>query len=86
MNLLFHEQFVKQLKRLYPRQRQHVEERLALFLDDPWRPLLSNHALMGHYRGYRSINIGGDLRAVYKLINEHACIFVALGTHSQLYA
>ena len=38
------------------------------------------------FTGYRSINITGDLRAVYKFINEEECIFVIIDTHSNLYS
>ncbi|PIP31366.1 hypothetical protein COX24_04015 [bacterium (Candidatus Gribaldobacteria) CG23_combo_of_CG06-09_8_20_14_all_37_87_8] len=48
--------------------------------------MLNNHPLRGNYVDYRSINITGDLRAVFKLINENEAIFVRVGTHSELYS
>lgn len=85
MRIIFHLQFQKHGKKLNSKQRQHVSERLHLFLDNPFHPTLNNHALKGKYLDYRSINITGDLRAIYKSVNENECIFVALDTHSNLY-
>jgi mRNA-degrading endonuclease YafQ of YafQ-DinJ toxin-antitoxin module len=56
-----------------------------VFVEDPFNPVLSNHALNGKYRAYRSINIGGDLRAVYKTIKTEEYLFVAIGTRAKLY-
>lgn len=85
MNVLFHKHFEKQLRKLNKRQRQQVKERLAFFLTAPFHPLLNNHSLQGKYRGYRSISIGGDLRAIYKLADTNTSVFVVVGTHSFLY-
>jgi len=42
--------------------------------------------LKGKYTGYRSINIGGALRAAYKLIDSEIYFFVEISTHSELYS
>lgn len=47
-------------------------------------PRLRSHALRGDYKDYRSINVTGDWRAIYRMVGETA-LFIALGTHSQLY-
>jgi addiction module RelE/StbE family toxin len=47
-------------------------------------PGLYNHPLTGEWTGYRSIAFGGNWRAHYKVVNDEA-IFVACGTHGQLY-
>lgn len=63
--------------------------RLDMFVSNPKHPLLRDHALSGIYEGYRSINITGDWRALYKIvepiIEDSFIVFVDLGTHSQLY-
>lgn len=84
MKLLFHKQFEKQLKKLSPKDLEVTKERLKMFLADPYDPRLRNHAIKGKYSGYRSIDIRGDLRALYKRGGE-AVIFVFLGSHSRLY-
>lgn len=85
MKAKFHKTFAKQLGK-YPNKTQIAfQKRLALFLDDPFNQLLANHLLSGRWLGYRSINITGDLRAIYELVGQETAFFVAFGTHSQLY-
>ncbi len=86
MKIRFHKNFEKQYKKLSKSKQSKARERLLLFLEDPFNPQLNNHPLRGRYTDYRSINVTGDLRAVYKFINEKECIFVAIGAHSTLYS
>jgi mRNA interferase YafQ len=58
---------------------------LALFKVQPYHPDLYNHPLTGNWEGHRSISFGGDWRAHYILKNRDEALFVAIGTHSQLY-
>jgi addiction module RelE/StbE family toxin len=84
MKLAFSRQFVKQAKKLPPAIRERLQERIALFLYNPLHAQLQNHSLKGPFQKYRSINITGDIRALYLQQGEEA-IFDAVGTHSQLY-
>jgi addiction module RelE/StbE family toxin len=54
-------------------------------MKDPFAKSLNNHALVGKYKGYRSINVTGDFRSIYWLQKSDVGIFVAIGMHSQLY-
>ena len=84
MKICFHKNFDKQYKKLTQQQKTRTKKRLGFFLKNPYNEKLSNHALRGKYLDYRSINITGDIRAIYKYINEQKCIFVAIVKHSQL--
>ncbi len=85
MTLRFHHTFEKQYKKLRESEKKRVKERLALFLQDEFNLTLNNHPLRGKYQGYRSINITGDLRAIYKFQEPDTRIFVTVDTHSNLY-
>jgi addiction module RelE/StbE family toxin len=76
--------FLRQAKRLSPELKYQLQERLAQFSSNPLTPALHNHALRGKYKNYRSINVTGDVRALYMQRDDEA-IFDAVGTHSQLY-
>lgn len=52
---------------------------------DNLNPLLNNHKLEPPYESYRSINITGDYRLVYKRIERDTYYLRAIGTHHQLY-
>ena len=85
MKILFHKNFRKIYKKLGVGARKKFKERRDLFLQNPFHPLLNNHALKGKYEGYRSINVGGDLRAIYKELKKNLALFANIDTHSNLY-
>lgn len=84
MKVLFHKNFKKQHNKLKTLQTK-IDQRLLLFIADPFDPILNNHPLIGKYKGYRSINITADYRAVYELVKENWAFFVTIDKHSNLY-
>lgn len=84
MKLVLHKNFAKQYKKLPIKVQTQTKNRLKLFLTNPNDKRLRNHALLSKYQGYRSINITGDYRAVFKVVGSKA-VFTHIGTHSQLY-
>ncbi len=76
MKVAYSKDFIKATKLLGAAQK--------LRLKDPRNPQLRNHKLSGQWSGYSSINITGDLRAVFAYTKEEI-YFVALGSHSKLY-
>ena len=85
MKLRFHKRFIKNYSFLDQKIKATFQERLKLFFDNPYHPKLKNHPLKGKWYGYRSINISGDIRAVYKLNYDEEVIFISIGSHSHLY-
>ena len=85
MKIVFHQNFERTYKKLRIAEKGKCKERISMFTRDPLNPLLNNHALHGAYSGYRSINISGDLRAIYKLVRPDIAIFVIVDTHGNLY-
>ena len=85
MRAYYHKSFKKAYKKLSQKLKARSNERILLFLDDPYHPILNNHPLSGKYNGCRSINVSGDLRAIYKLIEDDLAYFIEIGTHGKLY-
>ena len=85
MKILFHQHFEKQYKKLRENEKERFKKRVELFTKDQFDPIFGNHSLRGTYDGYRSINVAGDLRAIYKEIRTHTFLFIAIDTHSKLY-
>ncbi len=82
----FTKSFLKDVSRLNKPQAIQLKNRLELFRIDPTHPTLNNHKLKGKLKGRFSINITGDIRAVYKFEKNDSIIkFSRLGSHSQLY-
>ncbi len=85
MKIIFQKGFEERYKKLPSKIRIKVKERNLLFTQDQFSPILNNHPLHGKYIGYRSINIMGNLRAIYKELGNNTFLFVEIGTHSELY-
>lgn len=81
----FTTKFKKQINKTDSKIQKAFDNRLALFLENFDNPILNNHALIGKYKGCRSININGDWRAVYSVYSDDEIVFEMIGTHSQLY-
>lgn len=80
--------FNKQRKAAPPEIKSAFREARELFLDDPTHTHLRNHALREKFGGYRSIDVTGDWRALFKIKKSKTktiITFHILGTHTQLY-
>ncbi len=84
MTISYSKNFVKQAKKLSPELRKKLLEQIETFSENPLHPPLRNHQLKGKHKAYRSIDVTGDMRALY-LQKEHEGIFDTVGSHSQLY-
>lgn len=85
MQILRHHVFKRQWQKLARRLQEKAEERITLLMSDEFSEMLNNHKLNPPYESYRSINITGDYRLVYKRINIDTYYLRAVGTHHQLY-
>lgn len=81
----YHKDFIKDSKRLTVKQKEKLISRLKLFGQDEFDPTLNNHSLSGKYLGHRSINVTGDLRAIFKKEGS-SVIFITINSHSHLYS
>ncbi|MBM2818008.1 MAG: toxin of the YafQ-DinJ toxin-antitoxin system [Parcubacteria group bacterium] len=81
----YHKNFRKQFDKLSIKIQDKFEEKLDLFLQNMFHPLLNNHSLSGKYEGCRSINITGNIRAIFYLKTESGIVFINIGSHPELY-
>ena len=86
MRVVFHDKFKKDYKKLKKGEQNRFDNRLKIFLENHFHPILKNHPLHGKYYGCHSINIGGDLRAIFEMPEKDVVYFMALDTHSKLYS
>ena len=77
--------FKKNLYKLSQKQREQFYERLNIFSENSFHPILNNHQLHGKLKGQYSINITGDIRAIYEQIDENKVLFLTIASHSKLY-
>lgn len=84
----YSKQFTKQYQKATEKVQQAARSRIKLFLENSSNPLLHLHPLQGKYKGYQSINITGDWRALFREFKEVGLTvwyFDLLDTHSNLY-
>ena len=81
----YHKNFRKQFDKLSIKIQDKFEEKLDLFLQNMFHLLLNNHSLSGEYEGCRSINITGEIRAIFYVKSERNIVFINIGSHSELY-
>jgi len=86
MRIIFHRWFKKKYSKLTRRDQKKFQQRLLLFEKDSDNPLLNNHQLKGQQEGYFSINVTGDLRALYRPVKKDTIFFITIDTHSNLYS
>ncbi|MDP3993856.1 MAG: type II toxin-antitoxin system mRNA interferase toxin, RelE/StbE family [Candidatus Doudnabacteria bacterium] len=86
MEVKFKKPFTKKFDQLPKKLQAIVSSRVELFISNPLHLQLNNHALKGKYRGFRSINITGDWRAIFRETGNYQLVtFETIGTHNQLY-
>ncbi|MDZ7744492.1 MAG: type II toxin-antitoxin system mRNA interferase toxin, RelE/StbE family [Candidatus Saccharibacteria bacterium] len=85
MTIRYTRRFKKQFQALKKNEQKRFWERLELFIQNPDHAQLRRHVLKGKYTGLYSINIGGDIRAVYIEMDDELILFKLIGTHSKLY-
>lgn len=84
MRIEFNKNFTKRFDNLPRKIQGQFYSRLEMFEQDQFHPLLNNHSIHHPYEGCRSINISGDIRALYENSND-TIKFIRIGTHSELY-
>jgi addiction module RelE/StbE family toxin len=87
MKIEYHKNFIKQFEKLKRNEQTRVLNVLKIFENEPFSEQLRNHQLKGNLSKFRSISAGGDIRLHYyeKEPNHIVVVFVAIGSHSQLY-
>jgi addiction module RelE/StbE family toxin len=81
----FHKNFEKKFEKLSVKTQKQFYKKLEIFLSNPFHDSLNNHPLRGEFKDSRSISITGDIRAIYRIIDEDNILFVTIGSHSELY-
>ena len=85
MSIRFHKKFERQYKKLKDKEKKKFKQNIGIFLKDEFNPILNNHPLKGKYKGYRSFNVTGNIRTIYKQEIKGRVIFIVIDKHSNLY-
>ena len=85
MIVKYSRRFLKQYYKLSPKIQERFQQRLNLWQIEPDSPLLGIHFLSRQFAGYYSLNVTGDIRALYHKVGAEYVLFGFIGSHSQLY-
>lgn len=84
MRVDYTRKFRKRYKKMPAKLQQQFKRRVALYLEHSRHALLRVHQLTGVYVGCSSMNIIGDIRAIFTLQEDGVVLFIAIGSHSEL--
>lgn len=73
--------FVRQFKKLPPFLRQEVNEKIALFSENPEHPFLKTHKLKGALAGRWSFSVNYAYRIVFIYVSKNEAVLLAVGDH-----
>jgi addiction module RelE/StbE family toxin len=65
--------------------QQKTTDAIRLWSQKPNDESLRLHKLSGKMSRFYSIDITGDLRALYEIVDNEVFLYQMVGTHSQLY-
>lgn len=85
MQYILSKWFEKDFAKLPKGIKSKAVSTLQKFVKNPNDPTLQNHELTGRLKSHYSINVTGDIRAVYVFVETDIVQFVAIGSHSKLY-
>lgn len=85
VTIRFSKKFKKQYKRLPVKIQSKFDQRFRLWQKNPDAPELRRHYLKGEYKNVQSINITGDIRALYEQRSNVLVVYLLIGSHSELY-
>ncbi len=86
MQYILSKQFEKSFSKLSKKIKNKAIKQLEIFVIDPMDVRLKNHSLSGEWSKFRSINITGNIRAIYTIVDVGIVRFVDVGSHSKLYS
>lgn len=87
MKILYHKEFLKNYrKRISPNKKLVLkfQKQMKNFINNPADPSLKDHKLIGKKSEFRAFSITGDIRVIYKIVNEEIWLY-DIGSHNQVY-
>lgn len=85
LKAFYHKDFKKDFNKLSKNMKTRFAERFLIFLKNPTDPILRDHSLVGDLRGKRAFSVAGNVRVVYRVLNQGTVFLLRIGTHNQVY-
>jgi addiction module RelE/StbE family toxin len=88
IEIIWDEPFLRILKKWrkkHPNLVEKFQQKVDLFIQDPFEPSLRTHALSGNLAECWSLSITYEYRLIFKFIDESRVLLIDLGTHDEVY-
>jgi addiction module RelE/StbE family toxin len=85
MTIRYSKKFRKQYQKLTPKLQQKTTDAIKLWSQKPNDKSLRLHKLSGKMSRFHIIDVTGDLRVLYEIVNDEVYLYQMISTHSQLY-
>ena len=79
--ILYHPDFIKDLKRLDHFVQLQAVKTEELFRDNPLHPSVRLHPLKGKLKGLWSISVTLNVRIIFKRLKNGELVFLSIGRH-----
>ena len=87
MTIKYHKAFSKNYKKRIapnPKLVKQFKSQLTIFLENPSDAKLRDHTLTGKKKNFRAFSITGDIRVIYRIVDDDLGLYV-IGSHNQVY-
>jgi mRNA-degrading endonuclease YafQ of YafQ-DinJ toxin-antitoxin module len=85
IHILTSKAFDKSFKKKDKFIQKKALERIRLFREEPFNPMLNNHSLSGEHKEDKSFNVTGNYRIIFYFIDKNTACLTDIGTHPELY-
>ncbi len=75
----------KKFIKTQPGKKQLFQDKLSLFINDPYHPQLRTHKLKGILKDLMAFSIDYDLRVIFYFTSATEVILEDIGNHNEVY-
>jgi addiction module RelE/StbE family toxin len=76
---------LKKWRKKHPHLGERFQQKIELFIQDPFDPSLKTHALSGNLTGCWAFSINYYYRLIFKFVDENRVLLIDLGSHDEVY-
>lgn len=80
-NVYYSGHFKSQLKKYPQRQQRIIEQKLKLFIENPFEPSLKTHKLTGKLKDYWAFTVSYKQRILFEFVDDESVGLIDIGSH-----
>jgi addiction module RelE/StbE family toxin len=88
IEIIWDEPFLRILKKWrkkHPDLSERFQQKVSLFIEEPFHPSLRTHGLSGNLEGCFALSITYEYRLVFKFISDDRVLLLDIGSHDDVY-